>query len=131
LACGFPGAETLLHLRSSQDGGQTWEDRYGISSHPPDHFSRTQWAGVIRQHWGIENRTHYPKDATLREDDTRVRERTILSNLIQLRNVVLFFFGSRSEDEVKRLRYLPAWIELNQRSPRSLLGKITRFSWIK
>ena len=131
MACDFPGAGTILHLRSSQDGGRTWEDRYELGSHSPDHFSLPQWAGVIRQHWGIENRTHYPKDATLREDDTRVRNPRILANLIQLRNVVLFFFGSRSDEEAKRMKYLPAWIELNQRSPRPLLRNIMRVSWLK
>ena len=131
MACDFPGANTILHLHSSRDGGKTWVDRYEISSHLPGHFSLSQWADLIRDHWGIENRTHYPKDATLREDHTRVRTCGILANLIQLRNVVLFFFGSRSEEEVKRMRYLPAWIELNQRSSRPLLRKIMRVSWLK
>jgi hypothetical protein len=31
-------------------------------------------AGAIREHWGIENKLHYTRDVTLREDASRIRK---------------------------------------------------------
>jgi len=33
-----------------------------------------QAAAVIRKHWSIENKLHYIRDVTLREDDSRIRK---------------------------------------------------------
>lgn len=51
----------------------------------------TVLAGAIREHWGIENRLHYVRDVSFREDHCRVRHqpgtlarlRTIAHNIIQ------------------------------------------------
>jgi predicted transposase YbfD/YdcC len=32
-----------------------------------------RFASAIRGHWGIENKEHYTRDVTLREDDSRIR----------------------------------------------------------
>jgi hypothetical protein len=31
--------------------------------------SASQWQGIVREHWGIENRLHWPKDKVFGEDD--------------------------------------------------------------
>jgi predicted transposase YbfD/YdcC len=43
----------------------------------PDHI-----AAYIRSHWGIENEIHRVRDATLREDDSRVRAQNRPRNLV-------------------------------------------------
>jgi len=36
--------------------------------------SAENFAQVIREHWGIENRNHYVRDVTLKEDASRIRQ---------------------------------------------------------
>jgi predicted transposase YbfD/YdcC len=49
----------------------------------PEHI-----AAYIRSHWGIENQVHWVRDATLREDDSKVRARNRPRNLATLRNLL-------------------------------------------
>jgi predicted transposase YbfD/YdcC len=37
-------------------------------------FSAKETAGIIRGHWGIENRNHYVRDTALKEDASRIRK---------------------------------------------------------
>lgn len=55
-----------------------------------------QAAVVIRGHWGIENRNHYVRDVTMREDSSRIRTkpviwatiRSFVLNIMRKNNVV-------------------------------------------
>jgi len=49
----------------------------------PEHI-----AAYIRAHWGIENQVHWIRDATLREDDSKVRAQNRPRNLATLRNLL-------------------------------------------
>jgi predicted transposase YbfD/YdcC len=49
----------------------------------PEHI-----AAYIRSHWGIENEVHWVRDATLREDDCKVRAQNRPRNLATLRNLL-------------------------------------------
>ena len=51
----------------------------------------TQWAGHIRNHWGIESKNHNRRDATLLEDKTRSRNANVVGNLAVARAALLFF----------------------------------------
>ncbi len=42
---------------------------------------------IIRNHWGIENRNHYVKDVTMREDYSRIRVKP--QNMVRLRSFAL------------------------------------------
>jgi predicted transposase YbfD/YdcC len=44
-------------------------------------------AKAIRNHWGIENRNHYVRDVTFREDASRIRKKP--GHFARLRNVAL------------------------------------------
>src|SRR5919199_190979 len=46
-------------------------------------------ARAIRRHWSVENGLHWTLDATFREDDSRVRDRTAARNLALLRKIAL------------------------------------------
>jgi predicted transposase YbfD/YdcC len=48
----------------------------------PEHI-----AAYIRSHWSIENQVHWVRDATLREDDSKVRAQNRPRNLATLRNL--------------------------------------------
>lgn len=65
--------------------------RYYITS--LDHRQRGQdaafFAGLIRDHWGIENKLHWSLDVSFREDDCRVRQGHAAENFSRLRRMAL------------------------------------------
>jgi predicted transposase YbfD/YdcC len=70
----WPGLEQVFEIhRRWQSKGQWHEDvRYGVTSLPatiaiPEHLLKLK-----RGHWTIENRLHYVKDVTMREDQSTV-----------------------------------------------------------
>ncbi|MGA0368080.1 MAG: transposase [Kiritimatiellia bacterium] len=101
-----------------------WENRYFITSLVPEYSHR--YAQTIREHWGIESRLHWRKDAILREDETRCRDPWTVSNLMLLRNLVIHFYEHTHQEE-----NLPAWVQVNQRSNRHLCRWMMRKSWGK
>ena len=70
-----------LRLTTHDDGRETCEVRYYICSR---YLSGKRFAEAVRSHWGIES-MHWVLDVTLREDDSRTRERTLGNNLSWLR----------------------------------------------
>mgnify|MGYP003704605895 CR=1 FL=1 len=63
-----------------------------LSSAYPDTFYPIE--GLTLSHWaGVENRNHYRRDATLREDNTRCQNGGILANLALLRSTCLLLFS--------------------------------------
>jgi hypothetical protein len=47
------------------------ETSFYLSNHAID---ASRAANAIRKHWGIENKSHYTRDVTLREDASRIRK---------------------------------------------------------
>jgi predicted transposase YbfD/YdcC len=64
-----------------RDGRETIETRYYISSLP---VGVKQFAHAVRSHWGIENSCHWSLDMTFREDESRIRDRTMRENFAWL-----------------------------------------------
>jgi predicted transposase YbfD/YdcC len=124
--CDFPGVEVVLWERRRSVGKKKWENRYFIASKKREPGNQKTYARVIREHWGIESRLHWRKDAILREDDTRCRDPKTVSNLMLLRNLVIHFYEHTQKGE-----NLPAWVQVNQRSNRQLCRWMTRKSWGK
>lgn len=51
-----------------------WELRTETAYYVASHLHSAEvFANAIRGHWGIENRNHYVRDVTLREDASRIR----------------------------------------------------------
>lgn len=68
-------------------GGQrSVEVRHFLLSQPLD---AATFAGVVRRHWGIENRLHWVLDVTCNEDASRVRAGHAAQNLAALRHPAL------------------------------------------
>jgi predicted transposase YbfD/YdcC len=72
------GVVTSRRLKGDQE---SIEIRYYLCSLPVDVelFSR-----AVRGHWSVENACHWSLDVTFREDDSRVRERVLGSNITWL-----------------------------------------------
>jgi predicted transposase YbfD/YdcC len=65
---------------------------------------------AARARWGIENKNHYPRDATWLEDKTRARTGHTAANLALLRGLVLIWWRRRHPDLCA-----PAFVLRNQR----------------
>jgi predicted transposase YbfD/YdcC len=67
----------------------TVEFRYGLTSLPAAAAPPKRLLQLLRQHWHIENRLHWRRDARLREDACRVRSGRAPYALAALNNTVL------------------------------------------
>ena len=66
---------------------------------------------AIRPHWAVENNLHRVLDVTLREDDSRVRDRTAARNLALLRKIALNVVGrdQTAKASMRARRKRAAW----------------------
>ncbi len=62
---------------------------YGFSNLTPTQASPEAIATFLRDHWAIENRLHWRRDVSLREDHSQVRTAGKPEVLAALNNVVL------------------------------------------
>jgi predicted transposase YbfD/YdcC len=66
---------------------------YGITSLKREGANAEDLMGLIRGHWGIENKLHYVRDETLGEDRCRVRKGAAAQALAAIRNVAVYLLG--------------------------------------
>ena len=61
-------------LRCSATG--SWNQRGEVATYVSSAtgLHASQWADIIRGHWGIENRNHYVRDVSCSEDRSRIRD---------------------------------------------------------
>lgn len=87
----WPHLEQVCRIvRTTQrDGVETIEIDYAVTSAPREQADAKQLLAWWRGHWGIENRTHYVRDVTLREDASRIRKAAAPQNLAALRNAIV------------------------------------------
>jgi predicted transposase YbfD/YdcC len=68
-------AQAFRLTRTVHEDGQTrTEVVYGITSLSPAQASAERLLELVRDHWAIENRLHWRRDVTLREDHCQVRK---------------------------------------------------------
>ncbi len=84
----WKGLKTIGVVTSAcvRDGKETIEQRYYISSLP---LGVKNFARAVRGHWGIENSCHWTLDFTFREDESRIREKTLRENFAWLNRFLL------------------------------------------
>jgi predicted transposase YbfD/YdcC len=79
---------------------------YGFSNLTPTEASPEAVATFLRDHWAVENRLHWRRDVTLREDHSQVRVAGRPEGLAALNNVVLAlidWLGARNVPEQMRI----------------------------
>ena len=91
-----------------EKGDKVTEDvRYYILS---EYLNGEQFAQAVRQHWSVENNCHWQLDVLFREDESRVRERTLANNLSWLRRVAITLLKHHPEnDSIKGKQQQAAW----------------------
>lgn len=93
---GWPHAAQVLRIR--RHSGPThgpWEHKeiaYGITSLPADRAGPRHLAFYARQHWGIENKLHWVRDVTFREDAQKTRTGNQPDARAAIRNLVIGAF---------------------------------------
>jgi predicted transposase YbfD/YdcC len=90
-----------------KNGKSKTEIRYFISS---ERRNGKQFANYVRGHWGIENSLHWVMDVTFREDDSRIRERTLADNISWIRRFAITLYKQHpSKKSMARQRKMAAW----------------------
>jgi hypothetical protein len=68
-------AQVFRLVRSvTRKGKPSQEVVYGLTALSPAQASAQDLLALVRDHWSIENRLHWRRDVTLREDDCQVRK---------------------------------------------------------
>ena len=104
-AADWPEVKAIGYARrwtTHADGAQTSEVRYYVSTR---YVSGKRFAEAVRGHWGIES-LHWVLDVTLREDDSRTRERTLANNLSWLRRFAVTLLRRHPEKDSIRGKML-------------------------
>jgi len=91
LAPRWPQVAQVFQLERTvtRHGKTTHEFVYGLTSLTAQQVSPTQLLALVRQHWHIENRSHWRRDVTLGEDACRVTVGQVPQVLAALNNCVL------------------------------------------
>jgi predicted transposase YbfD/YdcC len=89
----FPGAAQAFRLRRDVGGlDGVWTSKeivYGITSLPPEIAGPEHLNHYERRHWVVENRLHWTRDVTFREDHSQVRTGTAPRALATFRNLAI------------------------------------------
>jgi predicted transposase YbfD/YdcC len=89
----WPGVSTVFKLERHVSWAQTGEERsqvvYGVTSLAYTPSLAKQLLTWTRQQWGIENKLHYRRDVTLREDATRMQQTHQAQVVATLNNFVV------------------------------------------
>jgi Transposase DDE domain len=110
------GIEQVFRLERSTCILKTGESRhqivYGLSSLPMHQAPAPRMLDLVRQHWHIENRLHWRRDATLGEDACQTRTGAVPSILARLNSTVLSLMDRLGVRNVARqARYFDAELE--------------------
>jgi predicted transposase YbfD/YdcC len=92
LACEWCGIEQVFCIeRTIIEHGQqvSHEVHYGITSLSLKQANAARLAALHRAHWSIENRLHWRRDVTLKEDESQVRTKNAPAMLAALHNTLL------------------------------------------
>jgi predicted transposase YbfD/YdcC len=87
----FTGAAQVAQLRRTvtRAGKKTVEVVYLITSADHRTADPATLAGWVQDHWGIENRIHWVRDATFSEDASRIRTGAAPRTMAALRNTAI------------------------------------------
>ena len=88
-----------VHIRT---GAVLEEVTYGLTSLAPDRVGPARLLQISRQHWHIENRSHWVRDVTYGEDHSQVRTGSIPQAMAALRNTVIGLLRATGEHGIAR-----------------------------
>jgi predicted transposase YbfD/YdcC len=91
LSPAWPGLAQVCRItrRRWVQGKESVETVYAMTSLTAEKADAAHLLALSRSHWAIENRLHYVRDVTCREDQCRTRTRAAPQVLAALRNTAL------------------------------------------
>lgn len=92
------------HSTNVRSGKIRTEIVHGITSLSPERADPGRLSGLVRWHWGIENKGHWIRDATFGEDLSTVRKGNAPQVLATLRNAVVTLLRLRGVKNIARAR---------------------------
>lgn len=99
-------------IRTIKTGAVHHEVAYGLSSLSLRQAPPVRMLALIRNHWAIENRLHWRRDVTLKEDACQTRTAATPSLLARLNSTVLSLMDRLGVSNVARQgRYFDAHVE--------------------
>ena len=105
---GFPFAAQLALIRRHRfyvhDGHEETGFTYVLTSREPSAASPADLLAFSRDHWGIETRVHYTRDANYHEDRCRIRQPTTLHVCASLRTLASWLLGKRMDGSRRNTR---------------------------
>ena len=89
----WPGLQQVFrldrHTTIQKTGRVRQQTVYGITSLSPQRADAADLLKLVRQHWHIENRSHYVRDVTFGEDASQVRKANLPQTMAALRNCAI------------------------------------------
>jgi len=109
----WPGIQQVFCLERvftrKKTGEVSLEVVYGITSLGADEATARQLLAFTRQHWHIENKSHWVRDVTFDEDRSQVRVGNLPHVMATLRNTVINLLRTTGADNIaKALRHYAA-----------------------
>lgn len=105
---GFPGVRQVFQIDRQVISTRTGEIRsetvYGMTSLARAWCSPEQLLSLNRQHWTIENRVHWVRDVTMREDASQVRVGNTPHVMTAFRNTALSLIRTAGHANVAAAR---------------------------
>jgi len=92
----WPGVAQVCRIqrRAIRNGETAEEVAYGITSVPRSLAGASQLLSWNREHWCIENRSHYVRDVTFGEDASQIHTGNAPQCLAALRNAIISLLRS-------------------------------------
>lgn len=109
----FPQIAQVFQIirRSKTPGSVAWERKqvvFGVTALTGHQAGPADLAGHARKHWSIENKSHYVRDVTFREDASQTRTAHAPANLATLRNIAAGAFRRAGHVNMAHARSLHA-----------------------
>ncbi|MGH2479252.1 MAG: ISAs1 family transposase [Ktedonobacteraceae bacterium] len=107
LAPGWPSIAQVAQLRRSVTKADkiTTEVVYLITTLSPAKASPQRLLDLVRGHWNIENRLHYVRDVSFREDRSRLRTGNAPQIMAALRNLAITLIHRSGSSQIAATRH--------------------------
>ena len=100
----WPGLAQVFQLERGvlmkKSGEQRHEVVYGVTSLSRDQAGPERLLGLVRQHWSIENKSHWVRDVTFDDDRSQVRCGSIPQVLAAFRNTAMGLMRCAGETNI-------------------------------
>ncbi|MET8335880.1 ISAs1 family transposase [Streptosporangium canum] len=105
---GFPHAAQIFrivrHVAKLDGTGSSMEVAYGITNAPAEVAGPIHLNTHVHEHWSVENREHYVRDRTFREDECQARTGQLPHVLATLRNLATGAFRQNGHVNIAHAR---------------------------